>query len=72
MTAKEAPYIAEIAPLDGSAPFTAYQVYTTLNHPNQFCFPNYRANTRSLQARSPARMGGNVLRKDKRHDDQRN
>lgn len=37
MTAKEAPYIAEIAPIDESAPFTVYQVYTSADNPNQFC-----------------------------------
>lgn len=37
MTAKEAPFIAEIAPIDESAPLTPYQVYTSFAYPNQFC-----------------------------------
>lgn len=35
--AKEAPYIAEIAPIDESAPLTVYQIYTSGDNPNQFC-----------------------------------
>lgn len=37
LTTKEAPYIAEIAPIDDSAPLTPYQVYSSPAFPNQYC-----------------------------------
>ncbi len=37
MLITEAPYIAEIAPIDDSAPLTAYQMYTSPAFPNQYC-----------------------------------
>lgn len=37
MTAKEAPYIAEIAPINGTAPVTVYRLYTHSDYPNRFC-----------------------------------
>ena len=33
----EAPYIAEIAPLDKSAPLTVYKTYTSPDFPDQYC-----------------------------------
>ena len=33
----EAPYIAEIAPIDESAPLTVYKTYTSPDFPNQYC-----------------------------------
>lgn len=37
MLIKEAPFIAEIAPIDGSEPLKVYQLYSSKQFPNQYC-----------------------------------